>query len=46
MSIVKINQKNLQVATLGDSDDILVGETVYAIGNPIGSNFKELLLQG
>ena len=38
MAIVQINQKKLQVATLGDSDDIKVGETVYAIGNPIASS--------
>lgn len=46
MSIVKINQKNLQVATLGDSDDILVGETVYAIGNPIGFEFQRTVTSG
>ncbi len=46
MAIVKINQKNLQVAILGDSDDIKVGETVYAIGNPIGYEFQRTVTSG
>ena len=46
MAIVKINQKNLQTATLGDSDDIKVGETVYAIGNPIGYEFQRTVTSG
>ena len=36
LSITKIEAKNLSYATLGDSSKIRVGETVYAIGNPIG----------
>ena len=35
LSITKINAKNLEYITLGDSNQIRVGETVYAIGNPI-----------
>ena len=46
MAIVQINQKKLQVATLGDSDDIKVGETVYAIGNPIGYEFQRTVTSG
>lgn len=46
MAIVKINQKNLQTATLGDSDDIRVGEIVYAIGNPIGFEFQRTVTSG
>ena len=46
MAIVKINQNNLQVATLGDSDSIKVGETVYAIGNPIGYEFQRTVTSG
>ena len=46
MSIVKINQKNLPTATLGDSDAIQVGETVYAIGNPIGFEFQRSVTSG
>ena len=46
MAIVKINQKDLPVAALGDSDAILVGETVYAIGNPIGFEFQRSVTSG
>ena len=46
MVVVKINQKNLQTAVLGDSDSIEVGETVYAIGNPIGYEFQRTVTSG
>ena len=46
MSIVKINQKGLTTATLGDSDKVEVGETVYAIGNPIGYEFQRSVTSG
>ena len=46
MAIVKINQRNLKVAILGNSDDIKVGETVYAIGNPIGYEFQRTVTSG
>ena len=46
MSIVKISQNNLQIALLGNSDDIKVGETVYAIGNPIGFEFQRTVTSG
>lgn len=36
IAILKIDATGLQTITLGDSDDILVGEAVYAIGNPLG----------
>lgn len=35
LSITKIYAKNLEYIELGDSSKIRVGETVYAIGNPI-----------
>lgn len=35
LSITKINAKNLEYITFGNSNQIRVGETVYAIGNPI-----------
>ena len=46
MSIIKINQKNLNVAKLGNSDDIQVGESVFAIGNPIGFEFQRTVTAG
>ena len=46
MSLVKINVKNLNYASLGDSDEIKVGENVYAIGNPIGFEFQRTVTSG
>ena len=36
IAIIKIDATGLQPVTLGDSDKLVVGETVYAIGNPLG----------
>ena len=36
VAIIKIDATGLQPVTLGDSDHLVVGETVYAIGNPLG----------
>ena len=46
MAIIKINEKKLQFATLGDSDAVNVGESVYAIGNPIGYEFQRTVTSG
>lgn len=46
LSITKINAKNLDYVTLGDSSQIRVGETVYAIGNPIGFEFRRTVTSG
>lgn len=46
LSITKIEAKNLSYATLGDSSKIRVGETVYAIGNPIGFEFRRTVTSG
>lgn len=46
LSISKINVKGLPYATLGDSETIRVGETVYAIGNPIGYEFQRTVTSG
>lgn len=46
MSIIKINEKKLNYASLGDSDAISVGESVYAIGNPIGYEFQRTVTSG
>ena len=37
LAVLRIQAENLQPAILGDSDVMRVGETVYAIGNPLGS---------
>ncbi len=46
MAMIKINDKNLPYVTFGDSDDIKVGESVYAIGNPIGYEFQRTVTSG
>lgn len=46
LSIVKIEASNLKYITLGDSDNIKIGETVYAIGNPIGFEFRRTVTSG
>ena len=46
LSIVKIEAKNLKYSILGDSDNVKIGETVYAIGNPIGFEFRRTVTSG
>ena len=46
LAIVKINVKSLSYCKLGDSDNIRVGESVYAIGNPIGFEFQRTVTGG
>ena len=36
VAVLKINAEGLQPVTLGDSADVNVGDTVLAIGNPLG----------
>ncbi len=36
VAVIKIDAEGLSPVTLGDSDKMLVGEWVYAIGNPLG----------
>ncbi len=36
LAVLKIEAKDLPAATLGNSDEVYVGETVVAIGNPAG----------
>ncbi len=37
VGVIKLNVKGLPVATVGNFDEIVVGETVVAIGNPLGT---------
>lgn len=46
LSLTKINASNLPYATIGDSSSIKSGETVYAIGNPIGYEFRRTITSG
>jgi S1-C subfamily serine protease len=38
LALLQINAPNLQPVTLADSTDLVVGQKVYAIGNPFGLN--------
>lgn len=38
VAVIKIEASNLPVATIGNSDDVQVGQWVVAIGNPLGLN--------
>lgn len=46
LAIVKINVTGLNYLNLGDSDSIKIGESVYAIGNPIGVEFQRTVTSG
>ena len=46
LAIVKINATGLKYLNLGDSDNIKLGENVYAIGNPIGIEFQRTITYG
>lgn len=46
MAMIKINEKKLNYAILGNSDEVAVGQTVYAIGNPIGYEFQRTVTSG
>lgn len=37
VAVIKIDAKDLTCATVGNSDNLLVGDSVIAIGNPLGS---------
>ncbi len=46
LSLTKIDVDNLTVANLGKSEEARIGETVYAIGNPIGYQFRRTVTSG
>lgn len=46
LAIVKINRTDLPVVELGDSDKLLVGEPVVAIGNPMTLDLERTVTQG
>lgn len=46
LSIIKVNKRFNYCAELGDSNNIKIGEGVYAIGNPIGYEFQRTVTAG
>lgn len=46
VAIVKIEKTGLQYLSLGNSDTIKLGDEVYAIGNPIGTEFQRTVTAG
>ena len=46
LSISKINMTGLPYANLGNSENIRIGQSVYAIGNPIGFEFQRTVTAG
>lgn len=46
LAVIKIEAENLPVATLGDSEDLSVGQMAIAIGNPLGLTFERTVTSG
>ena len=46
LAILKVDKTNLPVATLGDSDQLEIGELAVAIGNPLGLDFQRSVTSG
>ena len=46
VAVVKINDKNLPYAKLGDSDKIRVGQIVMAVGNPFSQELQLTVTEG
>lgn len=46
LAIVKVDITNLPAASLGDSDELEVGEIAIAIGNPLGLEFQRTVTSG
>jgi serine protease Do len=46
LAVIKISDGNLEVVDFGDSSKLLVGETVVAIGNPLGEEFAGTVTAG
>ena len=46
LSITKVKRNNLKYVNFADSKNLRVGEQVYAIGNPIGYEFRQTVTSG
>lgn len=46
MAIIKVEKSGLQAASLGDSDQVQVGDKAIALGNPLGLDLQSTLTSG
>lgn len=46
LAVLKVDLTGLPAAEFGDSEDLVVGDTVYAIGNPLGYELRGTLTDG
>lgn len=46
LAVIKISERNLKPAVLGNSSDVQVGEAVIAIGNPLGQELSGTVTAG
>lgn len=46
LAVLKVELTGLPAATFGDSDQLVVGDKVYAIGNPLGVELRGTLTEG
>src|SRR5699024_3392078 len=46
LAVLKVDLTGLPAATFGDSDQLVVGDKVYAIGNPLGVELRGTLTDG
>jgi serine protease Do len=46
LAIIKIDATGLSAVALGDSEDINIGETAIAIGNPLGLDYERTVTSG
>ncbi|MBQ3496568.1 MAG: trypsin-like peptidase domain-containing protein [Oscillospiraceae bacterium] len=46
VAVLKIDASGLDAAEFGDSDSLVVGDTVYAIGNPLGIELRGTMTDG
>lgn len=46
LAVVKVNASNLPAVTMGNSEEMLVGDTAIAIGTPLGLQFQHTVTAG
>ncbi len=46
IAVIKVDKTGLKPATFGNSDDVKVGASALALGNPLGLNFASSLTKG